>query len=139
MNNKKINDLFLKLTHILPLGLLLRILKSMLDVAVSYTSKEVFGLNNVEYMLMKKPCISANSGGMPELYGDTNILVEPDNPHALKEALKRYANDPALMAREAAKGCERAVIFFNGERIYNDTMKEYNLAIAKRYKTPVNF
>ena len=86
---------------------------------------------------MKKPCISANSGGMPELYDDTNILVEPDNPHALKEALKRYANDPALMAREAAKGYERAVIFFNGERTYNDTMKKYDLAIAKRYKTQV--
>ena len=94
-------------------------------LAVSYTTKEVFGLNNVEYMLMKKPCISANSGGMPELYGDTGILVEPDNPYALKEALKKYANDPELMRRETEKEYERAMRLFNSEKIYNDTMKEY--------------
>ena len=98
---------------------------NMFDIAVSYTTKEVFGLNNVEYMLMKKPCISADSGGMPELYGDTCILVEPDNPYALKEALKKYANDPELMRREAKKGYERAMRLFNPEKIYNDTMKEY--------------
>ena len=98
---------------------------NMFDIAVSYTTKEAFGLNNVEYMLMKKPCIFADSGGMPELYGDTNILVEPDNPYALKEALKKYANDPELMRLEAKKGYERAMRLFNPEKIYNDTMKEY--------------
>ena len=98
---------------------------NMFDIAVSYTTKEVFGLNNVEYMLMKKPCISADSGGMPELYGGTNILVEPDNPYALKESLKKYANDPELMRRETERGYERAKRLFNPEKIYNDTMKEY--------------
>ena len=98
---------------------------NIFDIAVSYTTKEVFGLNNIEYMLMKKPCISADSGGMPELYGDTNLLAEPDNPYALKEALKKYANDPELMRLEAEKGYERAMRLFNPEKIYNDTMKEY--------------
>ena len=105
---------------------------NMFDIAVSYTTKEVFGLNNIEYMLMKKPCISAASGGMPELYGDTNILIEPDNPNALKEAFKKYANDPELMKREAEKGRERAVRLFNPEKIYNDTMKEYKLANSNK-------
>ena len=62
---------------------------------------------------------------MPELYGDTNLLTKPDNPYALKEALKKYANDPELMRREAEKGYERAMRLFNSEKIYNDTMKEY--------------
>jgi glycosyltransferase involved in cell wall biosynthesis len=105
---------------------------NMFDIAVSYTTKEVFGLNNIEYMLMKKPCISAASGGMPELYGDTNILIEPDNPNALKEAFKKYANDHELMKREAEKGRERAVRLFNPEKIYNDTMKEYKLANSNK-------
>ena len=64
----------------------------MFDIAVSYATKEVFGLNNVEYMLMKK---------------------------------------------ESEKGYERAIRLFNAEKIYNDVMKEYDLAIAKRYKTQV--
>ena len=88
-------------------------------------------------MLMKKPCISADSGGMPELYGDTNILVEPDNPYAIKEVLKKYADDSELMKKESEKGYERAMRLFNAEKIYNDTMKEYGLAIVKRYKTQV--
>lgn len=103
---------------------------NMFDIAVSYTTKEVFGLNNVEYMLMKKPCVSAYSGGMPELYGDTNILIKPNNPYALKEAFKKYANDPELMKLEAERGYERAAHLFSSEKIYNDTIKEYDLAIA---------
>ncbi|MCL6119757.1 MAG: glycosyltransferase family 4 protein [Deltaproteobacteria bacterium] len=103
---------------------------NMFDIAVSYTTKEVFGLNNVEYMLMKKPCVSAYSGGMPELYGDTNILIEPNNPYALKEAFKKYANAPELMKLEAERGYERAAHLFSSEKIYNDTIKEYDLAIA---------
>jgi len=102
---------------------------NMFDIAISYTTKEVFGLNNIEYMLMKKPCISANSGGMPELYGDTNVLVEPDNPSALKEAIKKYAADPELMKQEGEKGCQRAAAMFNTDKIYNDTMNEYKLAL----------
>ena len=100
---------------------------NMFDIAVSYTAKEPFGINNLEYMLMKKPCVALRNGGMPELYGDTNILIEPDNPYALKEAIKKYANDPGLMNREAEKGRERAVRLFNSEKIYNDTMKEYGV------------
>ncbi len=103
---------------------------NMFDIAVSYATKEVFGLNNIEYMLMKKPCVSADSGGMPELYGDTGILAKPDNPYALKEAFKKYANDPGLMKQESEKGRERAVRLFNSEKIYNDTIKEYDLGIA---------
>lgn len=103
---------------------------NMFDIAVSYTTKEVFGLNNIEYMLMKKPCISANSGGMPELYGDTNILIKPDDPNALKEAIKKYAGSPELMSQEAEKGYRRAVSLFNSDKVYNDAMAEYDLAIG---------
>ncbi len=103
---------------------------NMFDIAVSYTAKEPFGINNLEYMLMKKPCVAVRNGGTPEIFGDTGILTEPKNPGALKEAIKKYANDPELMNREAEKGRERAVRLFNSEKIYNDTMKEYDLAIA---------
>ena len=41
------------------------------------------------------------------------------------------------MKKESEKGYERAIRLFNAEKIYNDVMKEYDLAIAKRYKTQV--
>ena len=107
---------------------------NMFDVAVSYTGKEPFGINNLEYMLMKKPCIAPNSGGVPEIYGDTNILIEPENPYALKESIKLYASNPDFMAREAAKGFDRAKKFFSPEKIYNETMKEYIFATAVKHK-----
>ena len=103
---------------------------NMFDIAVSYTAKEPFGINNLEYMLMKKPCVAVRNGGTPEIFGDTGILTEPKNPGAFKEAIKKYSNDPELMNREAEKGRERAVRLFNSEKIYNDTTKEYDLAIA---------
>ena len=103
---------------------------NMFDIAISYTAKETFGINNLEYMLMKKPCVVARNGGTPEIFGDTNIIIEPKNSGALKEAIKKYANDPELMKLEAERGYERAVRLFNSEKIYNDTMKEYDLAIA---------
>jgi glycosyltransferase involved in cell wall biosynthesis len=76
---------------------------------------------------MKKPCVAVRNGGTPEIFGDTGILTEPKNPGALKEAIKKYANDPELMNREAEKGRERAVRLFNSEKIYNDKMKEDEL------------
>ena len=100
---------------------------NMFDIAISYTAKETFGINNLEYMLMKKPCVVARNGGTPEIFGDTNIIIEPKNSGALKEAIKKYANDPELMKLEAERGYERAVRLFNSEKIYNDTMKEYEL------------
>ena len=103
---------------------------NMFDIAISYTAKETFGINNLEYMLMKKPCVVARNGGTPEIFDDTNIIIEPKNPGALKEAIKKYANDPELMKLEAERGRERAVHLFSSEKIYNDTIKEYYLAIA---------
>ena len=103
---------------------------NMFDIAISYTAKETFGINNLEYMLMKKPCVVARNGGTPEIFYDTNIIIEPKNPGALKEAIKKYANDPELMKLEAERGRERAVHLFSSEKIYNDTIKEYYLAIA---------
>jgi glycosyltransferase involved in cell wall biosynthesis len=103
---------------------------NMFDIAVSYTTREPFGINNIEYMLMKKPAVFAKGGGTPEIYGDTNISAEPDNPAALKEAIKKYAGSPELMSQEAEKGYRRAVSLFNSNKIYNDTMAEYDLAIG---------
>ena len=100
------------------------------DVAVSCSLNEPLGINNLEYMFMKKPCVAAASGGIPEIYGDTNILVPPKDPLKLKQALKKYIGDPALMAKEAEKGFLRARAVFGGAKIYAKTMKEYDKTLA---------
>ena len=53
---------------------------AMFDIAVSCSLNEPLGINNLEYMFMKKPCIATNTGGIPEVYGDTNIIIPPKRP-----------------------------------------------------------
>ncbi|MDD5356074.1 MAG: glycosyltransferase [Candidatus Omnitrophica bacterium] len=57
--------------------------------------EEQFGYSMAEASLMELPVIATNAGSMTEviLDGKTGILVEPDNPIALKEAMAILANN----------------------------------------------
>jgi glycosyltransferase involved in cell wall biosynthesis len=58
------------------------------------------GLPNVlvEASSQRLPCVSTNVSGVPELLddGETGLLVPPDDPKALAQALERLIRDPAL-------------------------------------------
>lgn len=64
------------------------ILKSI-DVFVLPTLQEALGTSFIEAMAMEKPVIGTNVGGVGEVIKDgiNGYLVEPDNPHALAEAI----------------------------------------------------
>jgi glycosyltransferase involved in cell wall biosynthesis len=68
------------------------------------------GLPNVlmEAQSQALACLSTAVSGVPELIenGETGILVPPDDPAALAEALARLIGDPDLRARLAAAGQE---------------------------------
>jgi hypothetical protein len=57
--------------------------------------KEGFGLAAVEAMALARPVIASNVGGLPEIVesGLTGLLVEPNNPDALAEAMTRVTKD----------------------------------------------
>ncbi len=51
---------------------------------------ETFGVVYIEAMATGRPVVAVANGGSLELIDDTNgFLVEPDNPHALAEAMKK--------------------------------------------------
>lgn len=50
----------------------------------------------------KKPMIVSNVGGLPELVGDNDCIVEPDDPVALADRIIRFFKDPAFRQRLSA-------------------------------------
>ena len=59
-------------------------------------------------------CISTRVGGVPELIvgGETGLLVEPDDAHALAVGLERLIRDPELRARLGAAAITRVCTHF---------------------------
>ncbi len=81
------------------------------DHSVITTRDEGFGLVNVESMLAELPIVAVRVGAIPEIleHGRTALLVPPESPRELAQALSRLLADPerarqlAQAARESAE------------------------------------
>lgn len=69
---------------------------------------EGFGLPCVEAMACGTPVVAANRGALPETCGNAALLVDPDDPVALGDAVRAAATDGALRARLRSEGMKRA-------------------------------
>ena len=69
---------------------------------------EAFGRVPFEALAAGKPVIASRVGAIPDLLGDERhaLLVEPDDPTALGDAVVRLASDAGLGHRLAAAGAE---------------------------------
>jgi glycosyltransferase involved in cell wall biosynthesis len=61
------------------------------------------------------PVVSTRVSGIPELVRDneTGLLVEPDDPQALADAIARLLSDPLLAERLARAGRDLVLQEFN--------------------------
>lgn len=98
-----------------------------LDVAVLCSRAE--GMSNavLEYMAAARPIVATAVGATPEVLRDgiDGLLVPPDDPVALADAIGRLANDPALALslamsarRRAAERYSRAAMVRRFENFY---------------------
>jgi glycosyltransferase involved in cell wall biosynthesis len=75
------------------------------DIVVHASWEEPFGLIVVEAMSMGKPVVATRAGAMPELInnGESGLLVTPQDPASIAEAVNSLASDRALCARLGGK------------------------------------
>ena len=66
-------------------------------------------------MTMGLPCIGTNIGGTIETIdqGETGLLVPPDDPEAIANAIAALASDPSLRESMGCKGRIRARELFS--------------------------
>ncbi len=82
------------------------------EVAIVPSLYEGFSLPAIEAMSCGVPVVATTGGALPEVVGvsgETGLLVEPNNPEALVEAIGRLLDDAELRERLGAAGRERVI------------------------------
>jgi glycosyltransferase involved in cell wall biosynthesis len=90
---------------------------------------EGFGLPPLEAMASGTPVITSNVSSLPEVVGDAALLIDPMDPAAIADAMRRVLEDPALRADLIRRGCQR-VKAFSWERSVARTREVYAEVLA---------
>src|SRR5208337_2442500 len=79
------------------------------DAVVIPSLKEAFGIAAAEAMLLGVPAVLTRVGGLVELVGDSEgaVMVSPNDPRGLAEAIWLLKSDPDFRLRVAARGRAR--------------------------------
>jgi len=102
----------------------LRLLYSHADLFVFPSLYEGFGMPVLEAMACGAPVITSNVTSLPEVVGDAAVLVNPEDPEELAEAILRVLENQTLREGLRAKGFER-VRQFTWERAARRTLALY--------------
>ena len=94
------------------------------------------GLPNavLEAMAAGLPVVATAAGGIPDavLDGETGLLVPPNQPKQLAEALDRMICNPELRARYGQAGRERVQAHFSVEHMVAETERLYTLLLKEK-------
>jgi glycosyltransferase involved in cell wall biosynthesis len=90
-----------------------------MDVLVSASTDEPFGIVLTEAMAASRPVVAVASAGPLEIVvdGETGFLVDAPEPSALADALERLIDDPNLMRRMGEQGRRRCHERFSAQRM----------------------
>jgi glycosyltransferase involved in cell wall biosynthesis len=110
-----------------------RALLPAFDVVVVPSRFEGAPLVVIEAMQAGVPVVASDVGGTPELIrdGETGILVPPDDPDALAEALQRVRDDAALGARLATAARRVAVSRHTAAAMAGAYERHYRATLAR--------
>ena len=90
---------------------------------------EGFGLPPLEAMGCAVPAITSNVSSLPEVVGDTGLMVDPLDIDAMASAMELLASDPVLRGALASKAQARAAQF-TWSRCASETAAAYRVAAA---------
>lgn len=103
----------------------------LMDVCVSASAREPFGLVVIEAMALGVPVLAVSAGGPAEAIesGRSGLLVPSWEPDDIRSGLERLFGDDAARRSIAAAGRERYLERFTAERMTRD-MEDRLLALA---------
>jgi starch synthase len=103
-------------------------LLSASSVFVAPSLYEPFGIMNLEAMACERPVVSTRVGGITDvvLDGETGLLVPPNNPDELSNAVNRIVADPKLSERMGEAGRRRVEDRFTWDKVAMETLSLYN-------------
>jgi len=88
---------------------------------------EGFGLPILEAMRCGTPVITSESSSMSEVAGSAAVLINPNDPAELRNAMVRVIDDPSFARRLRESGLARAAMF-GWDRCATDTIAVYRSA-----------
>ena len=109
----------------------IRLVWKSIHCLVHTADKEPFGRVIIEAMAARVPVIAVNAGGPAEILEDgrTGILVPPDDPDALCEAMLRLGCDPGMASELSSAGYDVVARKFQAaetarrvEQVYTDIL-----------------
>jgi glycosyltransferase involved in cell wall biosynthesis len=89
----------------------LAVLYRLAAVFVFPSLYEGFGLPPLEAMASGAPVVTSNVSSMPEVAGDAAVLVDPRDPAAIADGIRRVLTEPGLRDTLRARGFARAAEF----------------------------
>ena len=94
---------------------------------------DTFGLVNLEAMEHRKPVVATEFGGSPEVIEDgaTGFIANPFDVPAYAEKIARLLRDEDLRRTMGAAGHARMLERFTIERLTDEYLEEYELAIEQ--------
>lgn len=100
-------------------------------VVVNPSLSESFGMSIVEGMACGLPVVGTKVGGMRETIrdGETGLLIEPERPDSLAEAVVSLLNNPETARRMGNKGRVRAVEHFSWRARAERLLSAYRMVL----------
>ena len=98
--------------------------------------EEGFGLPVLEAMAAGVPVVASNRGSLPEVIGDAGLLIDPDNPENLADAITRIIGDATLRTTCSHRGLDRARQF-TWSQTARDVRRAYEDALMGRRRSRV--
>lgn len=102
---------------------------SKADVFAYPSHYEGFGLPVLEAMTLGTPVVTSNTSSLPEVAGDAALLIDPNDPIQLAEAILNIISDTQLCQDLIQKGKERAKLF-SWKRTAKETLNAYKSLLS---------
>lgn len=101
-----------------------------IDVYVSTSEYETFGMSVCEAMACRKPILACRGGSIHEVVGDAGLIVENDALQDLSSGAIRLAQDASLRAKLGDKARDRVIERFSPRATLAQILDIYESALA---------